>query len=282
MSAFRTLIFLLLCFLPWNADARAADACDIRSGDLLSVYVYRQEDMCLRVRVDSEGFIRFPVAGRIEARGRQPEQIGRSIAAALRRHGFVSPDVVVSVESYAPRTVFVLGEIQAGGSVSCLIPEGGKMTAMQALSAAGGLAPSADPARIAVRRQDASGAASVIPVPALAILSGGKAADVLLSQGVKAAMVTLGRDGAYVRTREGGRHVEGFAVKAVDATGAGDSFWAGVLYCMTRDGIKPDALTLDKACEYARFGNAAASICVENYGAIPAMPTLDAVMARLG
>ena len=180
MSAFRTLIFLLLCFLPWNADARAADACDIRSGDLLSVYVYRQEDMCLRVRVDSEGFIRFPVAGRIEARGRQPEQIGRSIAAALRRHGFVSPDVVVSVESYAPRTVFVLGEIQAGGSVSCLIPEGGKMTAMQALSAAGGLAPSADPARIAVRRQDASGAASVIPVPALARLSGGKAADVLL------------------------------------------------------------------------------------------------------
>ena len=59
MSAFRTLIFLLLCFLPWNADARAVDACDIRSGDLLSVYVYRQEDMCLRVRVDSEGFIRF-------------------------------------------------------------------------------------------------------------------------------------------------------------------------------------------------------------------------------
>lgn len=109
-----------------------------------------------------------------------------------------------------------------------------------------------------------------------------KAADVLLSQGVKVAMVTLGRDGAYVRTREGGRHVQGFAVKAVDATGAGDSFWAGVLYCMTRDGMKPDALTLDKACEYARFGNAAASICVENYGAIPAMPTLDAVMARLG
>ncbi|WP_446423931.1 polysaccharide biosynthesis/export family protein [Mailhella sp.] len=180
MSAFRTLTALLLSLLTWNADARAADACDIRSGDLLSVYVYRQEDMCLRVRVDSEGFIRFPVAGRIEARGRQPEQIGRSITAALRRHGFVSPDVVVSVESYAPRTVFVLGEIQAGGSVSCLIPEGGKMTAMQALSAAGGLAPSADPARIAVRRQDASGAASIIPVPALDILRGGNAADVLL------------------------------------------------------------------------------------------------------
>lgn len=182
MSVFRMLaVLLFLCGLAVRgAEAREEDAYGIRSGDLLSVYVYRQEDMCLRVRVDSEGFIRFPVAGAVKARGRQPEQIGKDIAAALRRRGFVSPDVVVSVESYAPRTVFVLGEIQAGGSVSCLIPEGGAMTAMQALSAAGGLAPSADPARISVRRQEGSGAVSVIPVPALAILRSGKAEDVLL------------------------------------------------------------------------------------------------------
>lgn len=180
MWVFRTLTVMFLCLLGGNTEAWAADAYDIRSGDLLSVHVYRQDDMRLSVRVDGEGFIRVPVAGRIEARGRQPEQIGRAIAAALRRHGFVSPDVVVSVEAYAPRTVFVLGEVQTGGSVSCLIPEGGEMTAMQALSAAGGLAPSADPARIAVRRQDASGTTTVIPVPALAILRGGKVADVLL------------------------------------------------------------------------------------------------------
>lgn len=108
-----------------------------------------------------------------------------------------------------------------------------------------------------------------------------KAADILLAQGVKVTMVTLGRDGAYVRTREGGRYVPGFAAKAVDATGAGDSFWAGVLTCMTRDDVMPDALTLDKACEYARFGNAVASLCVEKPGAIPAMPEMDAVLARL-
>jgi fructokinase len=44
----------------------------------------------------------------------------------------------------------------------------------------------------------------------------------------------------------------------------------------------PDALTLDKACEYARFGNAVASLCVEKSGAIPAMPAMDAVLARMG
>ena len=108
-----------------------------------------------------------------------------------------------------------------------------------------------------------------------------KAADLLLARGVKVVMVTLGKDGAYVRTQEGGRYVPGFAAKAIDATGAGDSFWAGVLTCMTRDGLTPHALTLDKACEYAHFGNAVASLCVEKPGAIPAMPEMAAVLARM-
>ena len=86
MSVFRMLaVLLFLCGLvARSAEAREADAYGIRSGDLLSVYVYRQEDMCLRVRVDSEGFIRFPVAGAVKARGRQPEQIGKEMVLSAR------------------------------------------------------------------------------------------------------------------------------------------------------------------------------------------------------
>jgi len=32
--------------------------------------------------------------------------------------------------------------------------------------------------------------------------------------------------------------------------------------------------------EFADFGNASASVCVENYGAIPAMPTLEQVLKK--
>lgn len=42
-----------------------------------------------------------------------------------------------------------------------------------------------------------------------------------------------------------------------------------------------DELTLSKLADYARFGNAVASLCVEKKGAIPAMPKLSQVEERL-
>lgn len=42
-----------------------------------------------------------------------------------------------------------------------------------------------------------------------------------------------------------------------------------------------DELTQSELAEYARFGNAVASLCVEKKGAIPAMPKLSQVEERL-
>ncbi len=169
----------MAAFLLAAASADAASY-SIRTGDLLSIYVYRQEDMNVKVRVDNSGFIRFPIAGRINVIGKTPNQIEGVIASALSRNGFASPEVVVSVESFAPRKIFVLGEVNSGADFSSTIPEGGEMTAMQAVSAAGGLAPSADVTKIVVRRVDASGKAILLPVPAREILRGENVADVLL------------------------------------------------------------------------------------------------------
>jgi polysaccharide export outer membrane protein len=52
-----------------------AAAYDIAPGDLLMVSVYRQEDMTLRVRVDTRGFIRFPMAGRFSVAGKPADAI---------------------------------------------------------------------------------------------------------------------------------------------------------------------------------------------------------------
>lgn len=107
------------------------------------------------------------------------------------------------------------------------------------------------------------------------------AAEALLQQGVKAVAVTLGEAGAYVFSGEGARKVPGFLSKAVDTTGAGDSFWGGFLYCLNRSGRRPEELQLQEIAEYAYFGNAAASLCVEGRGAIPAMPVLAQVEERM-
>lgn len=108
-----------------------------------------------------------------------------------------------------------------------------------------------------------------------------KAAETLISQGVKIAVVTLGKTGAYVKTQNGGEVVKGFKNKALDATGAGDAFWGGFLYSLARSGKSPAEVSLSEAVRFTDFGNAVASVCVENYGAIPAMPSIGQVQDKL-
>ena len=76
--------------------------------------------------------------------------------------------------------------------------------------------------------------------------------------------------------------VPGFTVEHVaDTNGAGDSFWGGFLYKISQSDKQLDELTQSELAEYARFGNAVASLCVEKKGAIPAMPKLSQVEERL-
>ena len=109
-----------------------------------------------------------------------------------------------------------------------------------------------------------------------------EAAAALFQQGVKVAAVTLGGDGAYVYCKDGGLIVPGFAPSQVqDTNGAGDSFWAGFLYKVCTCGKRPEDLTIEELADFARFGNAVASLCIEKKGAIPAMPDLRQVEERL-
>ncbi|OON99880.1 MAG: sugar kinase [Epulopiscium sp. Nele67-Bin004] len=106
-----------------------------------------------------------------------------------------------------------------------------------------------------------------------------KACKILMMQGIKIVVITLGEKGALVGVDGETNIVEGFVADVVaDTTGAGDAFWGGFLYCIYNDS---DNLTIDKLCEYAKFGNAVASLCVEKFGAIKAMPSLGEVKNRM-
>ena len=107
-----------------------------------------------------------------------------------------------------------------------------------------------------------------------------KAVERLLERGISVAAVTLGSKGALVGTAEGMKLVPGYAVEAVDTTGAGDSFWGGFLCRVLEMGI--GRLTLAEVVDAAEFGNAVASLCVEKRGAILAMPGREDVEGRRG
>ena len=108
-----------------------------------------------------------------------------------------------------------------------------------------------------------------------------EAAEVRLNQGVDCVIVTLGKDGALLKTKQVEVQVKGKDRKPVDTTGAGDSFWGGILSRLALNNVKPADLSEAQAEEYLKFANAVAGLCVEKRGAIPAMPTLEQVMNEL-
>jgi fructokinase len=88
-------------------------------------------------------------------------------------------------------------------------------------------------------------------------------------------MVTRGANGATAFTREGETHVPGHSVQAVDTTGAGDAFVAGMLYGILKHGeAYPTTLP-----EIINFANAVGALTTTERGAIPALPTLGQALA---
>ncbi len=109
-----------------------------------------------------------------------------------------------------------------------------------------------------------------------------KAAKQILEQGPKVLAITLGSDGVYTATREGGCHVPAFPVQAIDTTGAGDCFWGGFLSGYLGSGKTPDELQTTDLAQFARFGNGAAALCVQKRGGIPSIPFAQAVRKLIG
>lgn len=96
-----------------------------------------------------------------------------------------------------------------------------------------------------------------------------KMADALFKLGAENVIIKLGSEGAYVCPAGGERVLSpAFKVKAVDTTGAGDSFCAGFLAGLS--------LGLD-FYECARLGNAVGAHCVQQIGATTGIPSLDVI-----
>jgi ribokinase len=92
--------------------------------------------------------------------------------------------------------------------------------------------------------------------------------------GTHMVVLKLGDRGCFFHGAGEAYHVPGFTVKAVDSTGAGDIFNAGLAIALAEGAALPHAL---------RFANAAAAISVTRAGAqasAPARAETDALLAR--
>ncbi|RNF08735.1 ribokinase [Trypanosoma rangeli] len=102
--------------------------------------------------------------------------------------------------------------------------------------------------------------------------SAAKASRALQALGVRDVVITLGARG-YVICERGLKpvHVPGIRVKAVDTTGAGDSFVGSMVYYMSR------GKTLSEAC---RRANVCAAISVQRKGTQMSYPTIGELPAE--
>ena len=118
--------------------------------DVLSISVWKEEDLQREVLVRPDGGVSFPLAGDLQVAGKTPAEVEQEIAARVQQY---IPDAVVTVSviTVSGYTIYVNGKVNNPGKFVV----GSYTDVLQALTLAGGLDTFADEDGIRViRRQN--------------------------------------------------------------------------------------------------------------------------------
>ena len=152
----------LVCFLTlWISLPSASFAQDYVLGprDVLRITVYEHQDLETRVRISEDGGITFPLLGEIAVLGLTVKQLKKKLTAMLGDGFIIDPHVNVFIDEFHV-VVYVTGQVERPGSYPYV--EG--MTAIKAISLAGGLTERAAEAEIKVRRKTDGGVEETVPL----------------------------------------------------------------------------------------------------------------------
>jgi polysaccharide export outer membrane protein len=114
-------------------DPQPVDLYKIQPGDVLSVSVWKEEDLTKDVIVRPDGRISFPLVGEAAAAGSSVDDLRQLITERLTKY-IPDPVVTVSVAQLSGNTIYVIGKVNRPGS----FPIVRNVDVMQALSLAGG------------------------------------------------------------------------------------------------------------------------------------------------
>jgi polysaccharide export outer membrane protein len=169
------IIFMFFCILGAIANLLAQDYL-IGPEDVLKISVYREEEMDREVRASSDGYISFPLLGKVKVEGMTIPELERNLAEGLRKF-LKNPQVTVFIQEYS--TITVSGQVKNPGAY----PLRGEVSVLEAVSMAGGFTKIAAQNAVKVMRLEQGEKKTIIVRVADISKSGDKSKDALLKRG---------------------------------------------------------------------------------------------------
>jgi polysaccharide export outer membrane protein len=155
LSALAACAALLLTTAQAQDDATSAATrppYTVNPGDVLTITVWKEEDLQRQVIVRPDGAFSFPLTGDVQAEGQSIEQIRQAVANRLERF-IPEPVVTVAADDLGGNKVYVIGQVNRPGDFRAT----GQMDVMQALSMGGGMTAFAQTGDIRILRRGIDG-----------------------------------------------------------------------------------------------------------------------------
>lgn len=170
------------------------DEYQIGPHDLLEISVLHVPEATRTVRVNAQGFINLPLLGNLRAGGLTAGELEVILAARLSKDFLKDPQVNVFVKEAVSHRVLVEGSVVKLG----VYPLAGKMTLMQVVAMAGGVAPLADTSNVRIFRHQPNGTREVMTFDLAAIQDGTAEDPVIKSNDV--VIVGKSASATFVKT----------------------------------------------------------------------------------
>ncbi len=154
--------------------AEKALAHTLATNDKLNIVVVQEPALTLVSRVNAKGTVNLTFVGEVQVAGLTVKEAQKAIEDAYRDGRYLrNPQVIINVEDYAPREVFITGEVRSPGKYQ--LPTEQVMTIDELVLKAGGFTDSAKGNAVKVTRKLADGKTTVIgPIDVESIIKGRK------------------------------------------------------------------------------------------------------------
>lgn len=115
------------------AETRQSQNYTVQPGDVLHVAVWKEEDLTQDILVRPDGHFTFPLAGDVNANGKNAQQITKELETKVKKY-IPDPVITVSVVQILGNKIYVIGKVNAPGEFIM----SHDIDVMQAMSMAGG------------------------------------------------------------------------------------------------------------------------------------------------